>query len=98
MACPVDQLHFLLVVQSTVVVFLNILLGVKLVDVCFFDPGRKLKLCVSFQVETTKDVTLFHLLIEAIEKGNKEILIMIYNHYQMTEILLTTEDVLEIPV
>lgn len=77
---------------------LNILLGVKLVDMCFFDPGRKLELCVSFQVETTEDVTLFHSLIEAIEKGNQEIPIMVYYHYQMTEILLTAKDVLEVPV
>ena len=77
---------------------LNILLGVKLVDMCFFDPGRKLKLCVSFQVETTEDITLFHLLIEAIEKGSEEIPIIVDNHYQMAEILLAAEDVLEVPV
>lgn len=98
LTCSVDQLHFFLVVQRAIVMLLNIPLGVKLVDMCFFDPRRKLKLCILFHVEKTKDVTLFHFLIEAIEKRNEEIMIMIYNHYQMTEILLAAEDVLEVPV
>lgn len=39
LACAVHQLYFLGLVQRSIEVLLNILLGVKLVDVCFLDPG-----------------------------------------------------------
>lgn len=77
---------------------LNILLGVKLVYVCFFDPGTELDLRVAFQVETTENITLFHLFVEAIKKGDEEITIVVHDHNKMPEILLTAEDVLEVPV
>ena len=98
LACAVHQLYFLGLIQRSIEVLLNILLGVKLVDVCFLDPGTELGLGVTFQVETTKDIALFHLLVEAIEEGGEEIPIIVYDYDQMPEILLAAEDVLEVPV
>lgn len=59
---------------------LNILLGVKLVDMCFLDPGTELELGVTFQIQATQDITMFHLFVETIKEGDEKITITVHYH------------------
>ena len=97
LAGSMNQFHFQMLLQAKFRFVFEMALGFKLCQLCFFNPSAYSVDVSVVNIDTAKEVTIFHLFIQAIKNIKGLVLFLGGNHKDMPKIVLRSSYIFKMP-